>query len=135
MTFCPRRIDPSAEAGHRRAFAKRGIRITVERISGMSPATVSFFAEVTALVQNYTPDGAAASRTGYGAGAPGGISQGDRTIIVMATDLAERRFPLPLAKNDRITLVTTGERLNVVKVDPDKRAMAGAIELTAAGVP
>ena len=54
-------------------------------------------------------------------------------VIVMAGDLASKRFPLPLKKNDKIIL-ESGEELNVIEVDANKRAVAGAIELKASGV-
>ncbi len=52
----------------------------------------------------------------------------------MIEDLAQARFPLPVQKNDNIILSSTGEKLNVTRVDMQKRAFAGAIELAAAGV-
>ena len=55
-----------------------------------------------------------------------------------AADLAALNFPLPVKKNDRITLFDDAgnevDVLNVTTVDAYKRAAAGAIELKAAGV-
>ncbi|MEJ0093403.1 MAG: hypothetical protein WDN46_08190 [Methylocella sp.] len=127
-------ISLSAQAAHRRGIAQRGEEVIFQRISGVAPRTVTFSAVVSAMVANYQPDGQDPARAGYGASQPGSITQGDRQVIVMIEDLAQARFPLPVQKNDNIILSSTGEKLNVTRVDMQKRAFAGAIELGAAGV-
>ncbi len=127
-------INPGAVAAYRRALAIRGEQVTVTRNIGYAPAVTSVTATVQAIVMNYTPDTIAAERTGVGSSEPGGITQGDRMIILMAVDLQLANYPLPMTKDDQITLTaSTGDTLNVTKVDMSKRAFAGAIELLAGG--
>ena len=71
---------------------------------------------------------------GYASTKLGGISENDRQIILMTSDLQAARYPLPLRKNDKIIIVETGDELNIIEVDAYKREIAGAIELRAAGV-
>ena len=127
--------NPSIVAAYERALLKTGVQIIVKRVTGFAPnptATVS--ATVMASVKDYQPDTTAPAQEGYAATKVGAITQGDRQVIVMATDLAAQRFPLPIKKNDRIILVDSGDELNVVAVDAGKRNNAGAIELKAASV-
>lgn len=126
--------DPAIVAAYRRALQKAGVSVTVTRINGFAPNAVTFSAEkIPAIVRNYTPDGTVVEQTGFAASKVGAISQGDRMVIVMADDLAQAGFPLPLKKNDRIGL-STGDVLNVTEVDALKRAAGGAVECKAAGV-
>ncbi|MGH8598291.1 MAG: hypothetical protein ACREXT_16690 [Gammaproteobacteria bacterium] len=106
----------------------------MQRISGTAPRTVSFSAIVRAIVREYRPDTSDPARTGYGATGIGGITQTEREVLLMASDLAIARFPLPVKESDKIILATTGEKLNVTRVDGEKRSQAGAVELFAAGV-
>lgn len=126
--------DRNAAAAYRRALAKRGETVILQRISGQAPNVFTFSAEVTALVENVMDDRSAVARTGYEMSEPGAITQSGRFFIVMADDLAKKRFPLPLQKNDRIVIKATSERLNIERVDAGKRRVAGAIELFASGV-
>jgi hypothetical protein len=122
-------------AAYDRALLKRGTQIILKRVTGFAPnPTASFSAWVVAMVTDYQPDTTQPAQTGYAATKIGAITEGDRLVILMATDLANARFPLPVRKNDRIIIVDTGDELNVVDVDGFKRAVAGAIELKAAGV-
>jgi hypothetical protein len=126
--------DPNVVAAYRRGLVKAGVPVTVTRINGFAPNAVTFSAEnITAIVRDYRSDASAVSETGFASAKMGAITQGDRLVIVMADDLAQAGFQLPLKKNDRITL-STGDVLNVTAVDALKRAAAGAIELKAAGV-
>ncbi len=112
----------------------RGEEVTVTRIFGLAPNTRSFSATVIALVEDYQPDRYEPERTGYSGSQLGGISQGDRQIVLLVDDLAAQRFPLPVKKHDRVTLSSNSDMLNIVRVDASKRAVAGGIELRAAGV-
>lgn len=127
MTF-----SANAAAMHRRAIAKTGQTIELQRITGAAPHTSLVTAEVTATVRNVDADTTSPSRDGYSSSQLGGITQGAREIIVLADDLAAANFPLPVRKNDRVILAS-GIRLNVIQVDAEKRAIAGAIELLASG--
>lgn len=55
----------------------------------------------------------------------GGITQGDRNVLLLAEDLETNGFPLPLQKNDRI--VVRGKALNIVKVDDSTHRNAGVL--------
>jgi alkylhydroperoxidase/carboxymuconolactone decarboxylase family protein YurZ len=127
-------VDRAMEAAYRRGLARKGELVTVKRLSGTAPRTVFFSAEnILAAVENYTPDTAQPSESGYGASQPGGLPETDRRLIFMASDLAKARFPLPLQKHDKIVLAN-GELLDVTGVDDHQRQLAGAIVVTAAGV-
>jgi hypothetical protein len=126
-------IDPTMLSAHRRAVVRTGERVTIQRISGTAPRTVSFSAEVMANVQAYAPDSTEVSQTGYAATQPGAITQSDRKVIVIAQDLLDQRFPLPIRKNDKIILAD-GAKCNVNGVDAHKRSIAGAIEMTVSSV-
>lgn len=126
--------DPAVLAGYRRALARAGRLVTIERWIGQPPNRVlSAGAEVKAIVRDYTPDGQVVGQSGYGAGRPGAITEGDRFVLMLEDDLKAKRFPLPLQKHDKVRLAPD-ILLDVVLVDPYKRAVAGAIELKAAGV-
>ncbi len=127
-------INPGMEAAHRRTIDQWGQPITVQRLSGAAPNVTTQSATVTAVVRLMKPDNVEPSQQGYGASGLGGVTQTDRFIILMASDLAVAGFPVPVKKNDKIVLSTTGEKLNVTMVDGEKRSQAGAVELYAGGV-
>ncbi len=128
--------DPAISAAYERAFARLGVavQVTFSRIVGVAPAATITSVTVMAVVRDYVPDTEAVARTDSSMNKLGAITQGDRSIIVMASDLAGASFPLPLKKNDKAVLVDTGEELNILAVDAMKRAAAGAIEVRASGV-
>src|SRR6516225_1529638 len=126
--------DPSAEAFTRQGILLVGIPVRFERVTGFAPNATTISATVTAKVMKYALDTVTVAETGYPASKQGAIRQGDREVLVMATDLAAQGFPLPVLKSDRIVLLATGDALNIIAVDANKRAMAGCIEIDAAGV-
>jgi hypothetical protein len=126
--------DPSAEAFTRQGILLVGIPVRFERVTGFAPNATTISATVTAKVMKYALDTVTVAETGYPASKQGAIRQGDREVLVMATDLAAQGFPLPVLKSDRIVLLATGDTLNIIAVDANKRAMAGCIEIDAAGV-
>lgn len=119
-------IDPNAVAGYREAIAVRGEAVTFRRKTGQAPNVQEFDAPVMAIVMNYQvqPDVMPVMPEG-------GVTLGDKMIIVLAADLADKNFPLPLRKNDKA--LVQGEWLNVETLDPSKRGIAGAIEVHAKG--
>jgi hypothetical protein len=133
-TFTPP-IDNNVNAAYGRALLKTGQSVTVQRLTGTAPNVTIVSAVVIALVRDAAPDGQAASQAGYSGGQPGGITQTARQVILMSSDLAAANFPLPVQKGDKIILSSTGEKLNVTEVDTGKRGIAGATQLTGAGVP
>ena len=123
-------IDITAQTLTREAIyaSAGGAQVTFQRVSGAPPAVKIISATVTALVRNYQPDGAASSQQGYSMSQIGAVTAGERSFLVMADDLAGAGFPLPLKKGDNLLPSDTGEKLTVTRVDPYKRAIAGAIE-------
>lgn len=127
-------LDQAAVRDYRTALGRVGRSVTLQRVSGQAPRTVTFSATVQAVVGSYADYGQAPQKTGYGESSPGGISQGARQVILLAEDLRSARFPLPVRKNDRLIL-NGGDKMNIVHVDAEKRSVAGALELTVVGVP
>lgn len=121
-------------AAYRRAMQKNPVQVRVTRITGVAPNTSLFSVEVTAVVRDYLPDTTIVAQTGYSSAKPGAITQGDRMVILLADDLQALQFPLPVKKHDKIVLLATNDVLDVVDVDANKRAIAGAIEIKAVGV-
>lgn len=118
--------DPSVVAGYRRALGRRGQDVTFRRVVGQAPNTVIVDATVAAIVMDYVPEAAVMAVKREGA-----ITQGGRHIIVLAADLAEKHFPLPLVKHDKA--IVNGESLDIFSVDPNKRGLGGAIDVLAVG--
>lgn len=127
-------VDANAQAGYRRAIARTGETVTFQRISGQSgqgagatilPAPDG--ATVQAIVNSFQVEAPV-----MGVKREGAITLADRRIIVLAEDLQEAGFPLPLRKNDRV--VVQGETLNIETVDLSTRGFGGAIEAKAKGI-
>lgn len=125
--------DPAIVAAYRAAMKVNPIPVTVIRINGVTPNAAQVEAQVNAIIGSYAPDTIVVQQGGYASSKPGAITQGDRMVILLADDLIAQRFPMPLKKHDRI-LLPSGDVLDIVAVDALKRAIAGAIELKAAGV-
>lgn len=119
--------DPSVVAGYRRALGRRGQDVTFRRVVGQAPNAIVVNATVSAIVMDYVPEAAVMPVKREGA-----ITQGGRHIIVLADDLAEKHFPLPLVKHDKA--IINGETLDIFSVDANKRGLAGAIDVLAVGV-
>ena len=128
-------IDPSAQAFTAQGVYRVGIAVTFQRLTGFAPDVVTISAGVIAKVSLVTADSEESSRTGYSSRQVGSISHNDRQVVVMAADLAAEGFPLPVAEGDKIVIASTEDKFSVTRVDNYKRAMAGAIELIATGVP
>jgi hypothetical protein len=122
--------DTNALEGYRRAIARRGESVTFQRILGQAPIVTILpapaGATVQAIVMNYQvqPDVMRVDPEG-------GVTLGDRQIIVLVDDLTAAGFPMPLRKNDKA--IVQGEVLNIETLDPSKRGIAGAIEVHAKG--
>lgn len=118
----------NAAAAYRRALAVTGQTVTFQRVSGQAPNAQTFDAVVTAIFRAYQP----APPIGAGVVRTAEITEGLREFIVLQDDLAAARFPLPLAKNDKITV--NGQKFNITEVDAGTRVFAGAIQGKAVGV-
>ena len=126
--------DPAAVALWRKAIYRVGVAIVISRPSGYAPHVTTFSVNLTAKVALAQPDSAAPLREGLGARGAGAVTQDERTVILMASDLSASRFPLPIQKGDLVTLPDTSEQFTVAFVDSYALAIAGAIKLTIAGV-
>ncbi len=126
--------DPAAQAAYYNALRVRGIAITLQRVTGDAPnVVVASSVSLSAVVTNLTPDGAlnAANLT---TGGPGSIRLADRSVKVMAEDLTNSGFALPVLQGDQVILPDSSEILTITKVDAYTFRFAGAVELTCAGV-
>jgi hypothetical protein len=132
-------VDQNALEGYRRALERRGRWVTFRRVGGNAPNIGQFDATVRAIIEGYIPEKPVAEISPEGS-----ITQGARRFTVLQDDLSQKRFPLPLQKNDKVIIVDdvenpsptallNGESLNVISVDPFKRAVAGAVEILAVG--
>jgi hypothetical protein len=128
-------LDASAQAATARDIYHVGVSCGFSRLVGTAPSISTTSATVTAIVREASSNTEEVGRTGRSARDPGSLSQDDRHVIVMAADLATAGFPLPVKKGDKIAPAGTTDVFTVSRVDPYKRAMAGAIEITATGVP
>jgi hypothetical protein len=119
--------DPDAVEAYREAIAERGQRVIVRRVTGQAPNVGIFDADVGAIVMDYIAKPPVSTESPEGA-----VTLGARNIIVLEADLKAKHFPLPLAKNDKV--IVDGEELNVMSADPNKKRIAGAIDIVAEGV-
>jgi hypothetical protein len=128
-------VDPAAAAFTAKGVCRAGVPVTIVRLIGSAPNVTTVSTDVIAIVRNVIADTQEQAQTNYSASKPGAITQDDRLVILMASDLAAAGFPLPVIKGDRVVLdPTTLETVEVTKADRFKRAFAGAIELTVTGV-
>jgi hypothetical protein len=133
--------NPNAVEGYRRAIKARGdIKVILRRVTGNAPNNSTLIAKVGAIMMDYIAE----TPIGGGGTVEAAITIGGRRVIVLADDLRKARFPLAVLKNDQVIInpnpaqlgngSTKGdEALNVISVDPNKRRIAGAIELIAQG--
>ena len=128
-------VDTRYQASTARMIAKAsgGAQVTFQRVTGEAPNATTQSATVVAFARGYQPDPTIASQQGLGSSEVGSLAFADRTILVMASDLAAQGFPLPMIKGD-IAVLDTGETLTLVRVDSAKRAIAGCIEAFGVGV-
>lgn len=127
-------IDHGLASSSARAIKRVGQQVTFERIVGFAPNTSTISATITAAIRGKAPDTIEPRRAGYSSAEPGGLAETEREFLVMADDLSKEGFPLPLQRGDKLILDQTGERLNILRFDAGRRAIAGVIEITAAGV-
>lgn len=119
--------DPDAVAAYRTALARNGCDVVIKRLRGFAPnVTVVAEAAVRACVQGFSP-APGESYSGQGA-----IPEGTRRVIVLAPDLAEKDFPLPLIDGDK--LVLGAQELDIGDIDAETRHVAGAIAFNVTGV-
>lgn len=105
----------SAEESYRRALATGGRTVQLRRYSG-PPALNRNFTDhdVQARVREFRADELA-----------GNIRQGDRQVIILASDLQASGFPGALRANDK--LILDGAELNLQTVDAQSRRIEGVL--------
>jgi hypothetical protein len=126
--------DPQIIADYRAAIAENGVSVTFRRQTGFAPNITITSATVTAKVSTMGVETTAPAQDGMAAAKPGAMSQTDRLVLVLASDLTAQGFPLPVIKGDKVVLPGSDEAYTVLRADPYKRAVAGAIEVVIAGV-
>lgn len=100
-----------------------GETITIRRYTGAGPNRPFFEASVMARVVGYEPHELI-----------GTIQQGDRKLIVLAEDLIDAQFALPVTTNDKA--VVRGKELQIMAADDSTRRVGAdliAYELQARG--
>jgi hypothetical protein len=134
-------VDPAIQASYKEAIARRGRQVKFRRVTGDAPNVVKTDATVKSIVMSDAPDPLSSMRAGYSDRETGALTQDMRKLIVMVDDLTAQGFPLPLRENDLLFLdpvtapaTNDGRRMSIAHVDPDTRALAGAIEVIATGV-
>lgn len=119
-------LNTQMVAGYRNAINIRGQEVVFRRIVGQAPTVQNFDAIVQAIVQNYQVEPSLMPVEPEGS-----VTLGDKMILVLETDLRTQQFPLPLRKNDKVKV--NDEWLNVETLDPNKRGLAGCVEVHAKG--
>jgi hypothetical protein len=105
--------------------------VIVRRVNGDAPNTATFDARVLAIVMDYV-----AKQPVADVKPEGNITLGARNVILLEDDLRQKRFPLPVTKNDKVIVLGVegeDEELNIMEFDPNKRRIAGAIDIVAEG--
>lgn len=130
-------INPSIEASYKDNIARVGKLVRFIRITGQAPRTAKFSAEVMAVVTDYVPE-----HSVLDVKREGSITQGQRHLIVVDSDLSAKGFRTPIQKNDKVVVgrengsawIIDGEpEFNVTRTDPNKRHIAGATEVWVEG--
>lgn len=101
-------------ASYRRFLDHVGETVLIRRYTGAGASRPRFDAEVVARVTEFDPSELV-----------GTIQQGDRKLIVLAEDLFNAQFPLPLKRGDKA--VVRGKELNIEAPDDNSRRVAGEL--------
>jgi len=101
-------------ADYRRAFDEVGEVVFVRRYTGAGANRPFFDTAAKGRVTGYEPHELI-----------GTIQQGDRKIILLAEDLIDAQFALPVTPNDRV--VMRGKELDIIAADDSTRRVAGVL--------
>lgn len=104
----------SVKATYRRFISEAGETVTFRRYTGAGTNRPKFDADAIARVVDYEPNELV-----------GSIQQGDRKLIVLADDLIEAQFAIPLRKGDKA--VVRGKELNIEAPDDNTRRVRGVL--------
>lgn len=115
-------VNSAAASRARASIGRRGELVSVRRMSTTLPQTVTFRADVRAVVAGYAPSELV-----------NGITVGSRKVILSRLDLDAAGFPT-LAKGDRIYLgATFGTTTTIQTIDPDHREYQGCLDISVSG--
>lgn len=101
-------------ATYRRMMELVGETVLIRRYTGTGTNRPKFDAEVVARITSFEPHELV-----------GTIQQGDRKLIVLAQDLFNAQFPIPLRKGDKA--VVRGKELNIEAPDENTRRVSGEL--------
>jgi len=104
-----------ARAEYREAFTERGEKAAIRRYIGSTPDRFYNDYDVTAVPLS---DSEAKELAGA-------VSQGDRFVLILAEELEEQSFPLPITVNDK--LVLEGREQAIFKPDRFTRRIQGIV--------
>lgn len=111
------------KASYARTLAAVGEPVVIRRYTGTGVNRPYFDATVLARLRDYEPHEIV-----------GTIKQGDRNLILLAQDLVDAQFTLPVRNGDKV--VVRGSELNIEAADDSSRRVGIeliAIELQARG--
>jgi len=101
-------------ADYRRAFDEVGEVVYIRRYTGAGANPPFFDTAAKGRVTGYEPHELI-----------GTIQQGDRKIVLLADDLIDAQFALPVTTNDRV--VVRGEAMAIMAADDSTRRVAGVL--------
>ncbi len=117
-------MNPSdVKASYRRMMDDAGEWVKLERHTGQGINHPVHSIDVRAKVAGYQPDEIV-----------GSIVQGDRKIIILAQDLIDAQFALPIRSSDKV--VVRGKQLSIIAPDDSTRRIGKTViayELTGRG--
>jgi hypothetical protein len=102
------------KATYRQFLDEVGETVSLRRYTGAGASRPSFDATVKARVTEFAPHELV-----------GGITQGDRKLIVLAQDLFDAQWPVPPKKGDKA--IVRGRELNIEGVDDNTRRVSGVL--------
>lgn len=102
------------KTSYRAAIDAVGENIVIRRYTGAGQNRPRFDVAVRARVVDYEPNELV-----------GGISQGDRKLIVLAEDMIAAQAPLDIKKGDKA--VVRGKELNIEAADDNTRRVQGVL--------
>lgn len=108
-------MTPEEARGHYREFITSiGEQVLIRRYFGTGSTRPKYEAQAWAKVAGYDPQVLA-----------GQMQQGDRHLIVLAEDLEDAQFSLPITSNDRVEI--GGKELAISVPDDFTRRIAGTV--------
>ena len=110
MSLTPAEI----RADYRSMMNERGETVSIRRYTGSGTNRPRFDVDAMAVVTGYAPKDLV-----------GTIQQGDRKVILLAEDLIDAQFALPITASDKI--VIRGKELAIIAPDDSTRRVSGVL--------